>query len=274
MSQSLELLSQRKDLKKGILILDSGLGAISMLQEIHDLLPDVPLIAVADSAAFPYGDKADSDVIERVNKISQYFSVIFDPSVVVLACNTASTLALPYLRSSFTIPIVGIVPAVKPAAQMSKTQTIAILATPATINRPYLTRLIEEFAADCSVLCIPCPTLASLAEQKLRGLLPSLAKVRSEITSLIEHEAFDAVDTVVLACTHFSFLLDELRELLPNREILDPASSVAKQVKRVNQLDMASASSVNSLVFTGSAESEMDADLEISGIDEIFFCSI
>jgi len=274
MLQSLESLSQRKHLKKGILILDSGLGAISMLQEIRTLIPNTPLIAVADSVGFPYGEKDDLVVIERIRKLAQYFSTVFDPAVLVLACNTASTLALPHLRSELSIPIVGVVPAVKPAAEMSKTRVIAVLATPATVGRTYLSTLIDQFATDCSVLCIPCPDLASLAEEKLRGRSPSLEKVRQELLPLIEDVAFDSVDTVVLACTHFSFLSDELAQLLPNRQIVDPVSSVARQVKRVKTVFEESEDSHTCLVLTAPIVGDDDKELTFSAIDEIVVCSI
>ena len=153
--------------RDGILIIDSGLGSVTLLKEVRNLLPNTPVTLIADSAEFPYGKKSPKEIVSRVCYLAEFFLPLTKPSTLLLACNTASTVALPALREKFHLPVVGIVPAVKPASIFSKSGTIALLATPETAKGPYVDDLINSYANHCNVIRIGCPNLASIAEKKL-----------------------------------------------------------------------------------------------------------
>jgi glutamate racemase len=153
------------------------------------------------------------------------------PDAVVIACNTASTIALGHLREAFSLPFIGCVPPIKPAAAASLSKNIGLLATPATIRRPYLTELIETFAGDCTVHSLGTPLLADLAEQKFRGALVDLSQLEAAIAPLFAQSA--AIDAIALGCTHYTFLLPEFCRLHPHLSWLDPALAVARQVQKI-----------------------------------------
>lgn len=210
---------------KKVVIFDSGVGGLSVYKEIHDLLPQVQFIYAFDNAAFPYGELADDILIERTNHIVTLLVEQYQADLVVIACNTASTIVLPSLRQRLTIPVVGVVPAIKPAAKMSKTKCIGLLATPATINRSYTHQLIKQFASDCDVKMIGSTRLVEMAEHKLRG----------EPIDLVELERIlqpwqGMVDSVILGCTHFPLIKAEIQKILPNVVIVDSGKAIAKRV--------------------------------------------
>jgi glutamate racemase len=150
----------------------------------------------------------------------------------VIACNTASTVALPKIRSQITIPVVGVVPAVKPAAQFSRSRVIGLLATPGTIKRAYTQNLIDEFAADCTVIRIGSSELVEMAEDKLRGRPVNKKKVQDIISPLFEGEDGARLDTVVLGCTHFPLLKTELESVVPRRVTwMDSGRAIAGRVR-------------------------------------------
>ncbi len=218
---------------KHVLIFDSGVGGLSVYQEIARLMPLQNYIYAFDNAGFPYGELADHVLIERVCAMIKGISEHYPLALIVIACNTASTLVLPPLRSLFDIPIVGVVPAIKPAAYASKTKRIALLATPATVRRDYTYKLIKEFAPHCQVDLIGSTDLVYLAEEKLRGAVIS-PEALSPILNLLNSQ----VDHLVLGCTHFPLLKDELAACLPKSCLLvDSGKAIAKRVKNLLQLE-------------------------------------
>jgi glutamate racemase len=222
-----------------ILVFDSGLGGLTVHAEIIKSLPDAHYIYVADDAAFPYG-RLESDVlIKRVIRVISAMIEQHTPDIVVIACNTASTICLPSLRAAFTLPFVGTVPAVKPAALLSKTRTISILGTPGTVNREYTHDLIIEHAADCRVSLVGAPNLATLAEAHLWGEAVSDAAVLAEIQPCFKEKDGFRTDAVALACTHYPLLLDVYRRVAPWEVMwIDPAPAIAKRVVALLEQDM------------------------------------
>jgi len=193
-----------------ILFFDSGVGGLSVLQPTRELLPNAPIVYAADSAGFPYGRRSEAEIASRVPALLGRLVERFHPRLAVIACNTASTIALSAVRAALDIPVVGTVPAIKPAALMSKSRVFGVLGTDATVRQPYVDRLTAEFGADCTVLRHGSAALVQLAEAKLRGeaLDPKIA--RDALAGLIDQPGGDLMDTVVLACTHFPLVEAEL----------------------------------------------------------------
>ncbi|MCL4164090.1 UNVERIFIED_CONTAM: hypothetical protein GTU68_047005 [Idotea baltica] len=187
----------------GIAIIDSGVGGLSIYQEIKKQLPDRQYIFVSDNQAFPYGTKPEKELKKRVFEIVERVIAQFQPELIVIACNTASTVVLPPLRERFELPIVGVVPAIKPAAQLTKTNVIGLLATPATIARVYTDQLIKDFAPNCDVIKVGSSRLVEIAEDKLNDRPVDIDQIKAEIQPLIDS---NKMDTLVLACTHFPLL--------------------------------------------------------------------
>jgi glutamate racemase len=214
---------------RGVLVFDSGLGGLTVLREIARLRPDFRLIYAADDAAFPYGRWDDAALAERVVGVVAGLVDRFDPALVVIACNTASTLALPALRARFSIPFVGTVPAIKPACERSLSKRVSVLATPGTVKRDYTQALIREFAAGCDVTLVGSDRLASLAEAALQGETVEDAAIAAEISPcFVEGER--RTDTVVLACTHYPLILDRLVKAAPwPVSWIDPAAAIARR---------------------------------------------
>ncbi|MFO8141938.1 MAG: glutamate racemase [Marinobacter sp.] len=194
-----------------VLVFDSGVGGLSVAARIHQALPGIELVYLADNAGFPYGDQSEQVVISRCCALIGECLRQFPCDVIVVACNTASTVVLPHLRAMTEVPVVGVVPAVKPAAACSINRRIGLLATPATIQRPYLSELIAEFAPDCEIVRVGHPGLVGWAEQLVQGAEPPQAALDEAMMPLREA----AVDTVVLGCTHYPLLLPWLRKSLP-----------------------------------------------------------
>ncbi len=255
----------------GILILDSGIGGVSFLPALNKQLPGVPLIAFADQNFFPYGDKSEQEIVDRMLYVSQFLVNILNPATILVACNTASTAVLPVLRNHFTIPIVGIVPAIKPAALQTKTKKIALLATPGTISRHYIQELINQFAKDCTVQRISSVNLAKLAEAKMINLLQVQEEVNKELLPLTGLVDYHEIDALVLGCTHFSFLQDEIAQALhKNLQIIDPIHSVTQQVKRVNSYKIQE-DSFNTLIISKKIEGYINFLNLNYGIRKIIF---
>jgi glutamate racemase len=198
-----------------ILIFDSGVGGLSVLQAIRRELPQAPLVYVADSAGFPYGTKPPALIEARVPALLGRLAERFDPELVVIACNTASTIALDAVRSALDLPIVGTVPAIKPAAALSRSRAIGVLGTDATVRQPYVDRLAAQFAADCTVLRHGSAELVELAERKLRGSGSDGGEYRRILDGLFGQPGGDRIDTIVLACTHFPLVEAELAAAAP-----------------------------------------------------------
>ncbi len=223
-----------------ILILDSGAGGLSVAGEIRKQLPGARYIYFADTEYYPYGLKSESELLLRVCRIVDLVTTSFAIDIAVIACNTASTAVLDTLRSRFTIPFVGVVPAVKPAARMTKTGAIGVLATTGTVSRNYTLALINEFAGDRSVYLYGSPTLVEIAEAKLRGTIPDSSIISQEMAGLLMQAQPGEIDTVVLACTHFPLLKRELAECaLSVSYWVDSGEAIARRVEHlVNRLGL------------------------------------
>lgn len=199
-----------------LLIFDSGVGGLSVLRPIRALLPTAPIVYAADSAGYPYGTRSEAEIAARVPALLGRLAERFDPVLIVIACNTASTVALDAVRAALDVPIVGTVPAIKPAATLSRSRVIGVLGTDATVRQPYVDRLSDQFASDCEVLRHGSAELVDLAEAKLRGEKAADAEVYRRILSgLLSQPRGQEIDTIVLACTHFPLVEEELAAAAP-----------------------------------------------------------
>ncbi len=217
--------------RRQLAVIDSGIGGLGVVREIRARLAEADIVYVADNGGFPYGNLPDATVVERCARIVAALERMIAPSAVVVACNTATTVALAPLRERFPVPFIGCVPAIKWAAKVSKTKTFGLLATPATVRREYLRELIEQFAQGCTVLTHGSQRLAPLAERRFRGLPVDMVALREEAALLTGAPGGDALDTIVLGCTHYGFLLAELQSVAPKGITwLDPAGAVARRV--------------------------------------------
>jgi glutamate racemase len=217
-----------------ILIFDSGLGGLTVLREVVAARPDAHYIYVADDAFFPYGHHGEDEIIARVVPLVGELITAHEPDLVVIACNTASTLVMAHLRAAYTVPFVGTVPAIKPACARSKTKRVSVLGTKGTVKREYTRKLIHDFAQGCEVTLVGSPELASLAEAALSGETVDDRDIATELAPCFVGEREDAAartDTVVLACTHYPLLMDRLVTLAPwPVEWIDPAPAIARRV--------------------------------------------
>ncbi|WP_193164417.1 glutamate racemase [Microbulbifer hainanensis] len=214
------------------LIFDSGVGAISIAREIRTLLPGLTLHFGIDNGFYPYGTKTEGQLRPRIVEQATAMMAATAADILVVGCNTASTLALPQLREALTQPVVGVVPAVKPAAAASRTGTIALIATEGTVNRKYTRELIEQFADRSRVINVPAPELVRLAEAKLRGESLSAADLEPVLHRIFDTAGGDKVDIAVLACTHFPLLRNELDRFAPRSiQWLDSGAAIARRVQ-------------------------------------------
>jgi len=214
-----------------ILVFDSGLGGLTVFREVAAARPDARYVYAADDEFFPYGRHSEATLSARVLAILGRLIMSERPDLVVIACNTASTLVLPRLRERYKIPFVGTVPAIKPACAVSKTKRVSVLGTEATIAREYTRALIRQFAQGCEVTLVGARQLAMLAEAALRGELVADCDIAREIASCFVDDGTARTDTVALACTHYPLLLDRLKKLSPwPVEWVDPAEAIARRV--------------------------------------------
>jgi len=212
-----------------LLFFDSGVGGLSVLAETQKLLPTAPIVYAADSAGYPYGTKSEAEIAARVPALLGRLVERYRPRLVVIACNTASTIALAHVRSALDLPVVGTVPAIKPAAALSKTRAIGVLGTEATIRQPYVDRLAAEFASDCLVIRHGSAELVDLAEAKLRGEPTDPAAYARVLDGLAGQPGGEDIDTVVLACTHFRLVEPELTAARPLAYV-DGAEGIARRI--------------------------------------------
>jgi glutamate racemase len=219
------------DADRPLLVFDSGVGGLSVLDAIRRALPTAPIVYVADSGGFPYGTKTEAEIAARVPALLGRLVERYRPRLVVIACNTASTIALAAVRAALDLPIVGTVPAIKPAALASRTRAIGVLGTDATVRQPYVDRLAAEFAADCTVVRHGSARLVDLAEAALRGNPGEPADYTRVMEGLFAQPGGAAIDTVVLACTHFPLVADALAAA-SRRPIVfvDGAEGIARRV--------------------------------------------
>ena len=214
-----------------LLFFDSGVGGLSVLGPTRKLLPTAPIVYAADSAGYPYGIKSEAEIASRVPALLGRLVERYQPRLVVIACNTACTIALDQVRAALDLPVVGTVPAIKPAAEKTTSGVIGILGTEATIRQPYVDDLAERFASHCIVLRYGSPELVALAEAKLAGETVSVDQVRSAALPLFEQDRGGEIDTVVLACTHFPLLSDELAAAFPGLGWVDGGEGIARRIE-------------------------------------------
>jgi glutamate racemase len=213
-----------------ILVFDSGLGGISILEAIQQQHPGCALIYCSDNAAFPYGTKPEAQLIERVGKVFARLDREFHPDILVVACNTASTVALPHVRNLVRAPVIGVVPAIKPAAAIAQTPRIGLLATPGTIQRSYTQSLIDEFGSHYDWIKVGSSELVQLAEHKMYGGIPAQSSIEKIVAPFTQFSAGE-LDTLVLACTHFPLVKQELQSALPGiKNWIDSTSAIANRV--------------------------------------------
>lgn len=216
-------------MKPTILLYDSGMGGLTVYDEIRKVLPQAHYLYCFDNAFFPYSEKPESVLIERAVKIVQEIAKKQPLDMVVVACNTASTVVLPALRERFHFPIVGTVPAIKPAAEISNSKIIGLLATKGTVARPYVSELIHKYAHDCVVEKIGTTDLVEIVEEKQRTGRVDMLRLRKVVESWID---YSTLDTVILGCTHFPLVKSELQQLLPYvKYFVDPGIGIAKRVE-------------------------------------------
>jgi glutamate racemase len=209
------------------LIFDSGVGGFSVFKHIRQAVPGLETCYLMDNLLFPYGMQPDDILIERIVSLCKYACTVESIDIIVIACNTASTLALPALREVFDIPIVGVVPAIKTAAQQSQNRHIALLATPATIDRPYIDQLILDHAGDCKVKRIGSSKLVELAESFWLSEQVDIDALKSTLLPWVES---DGLDQIILGCTHFPLLSDEISKLYPNIGLIDSGYAIASRL--------------------------------------------
>jgi len=218
------------DANAPLLFFDSGVGGLSVLEPTRALLPNALIVYAADNAGFPYGGRSEAEIASRVPALLGRLVERFRPRLAVIACNTASTIALDHVRAALDLPVVGTVPAIKPAAEVSKSRVIGVLGTEATVRQPYVDNLAEQFASDCTIIRHGSPELVELAEAKLAGDKVSVEAVAAAVRPMFDAPEGDRIDTIVLACTHFPLLKAELRAAFPNICYVDGGPGIARRI--------------------------------------------
>ena len=258
------------DASSPLLFFDSGVGGLSVLEPTRELLPNAPVVYVADNAGYPYGKRSEKEIASRVPALLGRFVERFRPRLAVIACNTASTIALEHVRSALDLPVVGTVPAIKPAAEISKTRMIGVLGTEATVRQPYVDNLAAEFAADCTIVRHGSPELVDLAEAKLAGERVTLEAVRTAAQPMFDVEHGDGIDVGVLACTHFPLLRAELRQAFPGVEWIDGGTGIARRIAYLTrEQPWPGQPSDGLIVFTAEPRSTLLSTLAHYGIGEV-----
>jgi glutamate racemase len=216
------------DLRPTVLVFDSGVGGLSVYDEVRQLLPDLHYLYAFDNDGFPYGEKTEEFIVERVVAVVEAITKRFPLALVIIACNSASTVSLPALRERFEFPVVGVVPAIKPAARLTRNGVVGLLATRGTVKRPYTHELVAQFARECKIEMLGSAELVELAEAKLHGEEVELSDVRRAVQPWLRMK--EPPDTVVLGCTHFPLLRDELQRVLPEgTRLVDSGAAIARR---------------------------------------------
>lgn len=255
-----------------ILLFDSGVGGLSVFAELNRLLPTAPVIYAADLAGLPYGTKTEPQIAARVTGLLGRMAERYRPRLICIACNTASTIALEMVRDVLEVPIVGTVPAIKPAASLTQTGVIGLLGTEATIRQHYVDNLEAEFAQGKTLLRLAAPELVEAAEGKLRGERVDLAVIENAATRLNAMADGKEIDTLVLACTHFPLLSEELHEVFgANVSLLHGAGGIARQIARRVEGQTFDRTAGRRAVMTGDPEDfgRLTKVLATYGIDQI-----
>jgi len=214
-----------------ILVFDSGLGGLTVFSEVLKARPDARFVYAADDAGFPYGRLTEGALVARALAVMERLIGLYDPELVIIACNTASTLVLPHLRERFSVPFVGTVPAIKPAALATRSGHVSVLATPGTVARDYTRDLIDTYAAGCRVKLVGSRRLAGFAEAELSGDPVSDDELLAELEPCFVEDATGRTDVVALGCTHYPLLLRRFEKLAPwSVTWIDPAPAIARRV--------------------------------------------
>jgi glutamate racemase len=223
-------------MSNSILIFDSGVGGLSIAEEVRRLLPQHSMTYLMDDAVFPYGVREDQLLASRIPGLCREAVARLEPDLLIIACNTASTLALASVREQVSIPVVGVVPAIKTAAEQTRTGHIGLLATPATIARPYTRQLIKDFAPECSVRLLGNRALVDLAEETIQqGRQPSPEVLKRLLNDWLMEPKLPS--HVVLGCTHFPLLKPTLATTWPQINWIDSGAAIARRVKHLLQPD-------------------------------------
>ncbi|MEM7700798.1 MAG: glutamate racemase [Pseudomonadota bacterium] len=260
------------DASSPILLFDTGVGGLSVHDALRAIAPDLPVIYAADYAGIPYGEKTEAEVAARVAGLLGRMAERYQPRLACIACNTASTIALGMVREVLEIPIVGTVPAIKPAASLTQTGTIALVGTKATIRQAYVDDLEARFAGDRTLLRIAAPELVDLAEAKLRGESISDEPIRQIATTLGSMAQSAAIDTIVLACTHFPLLREEFARVFgANVLLIDGADGIARRIVSLLPVSDDTCDSPDRFVVTGPADRAhgLETALATRGFSEV-----
>lgn len=216
------------------LVFDSGVGGLTIADELRKAAPDWIIDYAADSGFFPYGVKSDDELRARLPVLCARLVDAAKPDVLVIACNTASTLSLADIRAKVSVPVVGTVPAIKPAAEQTRTGVIGILATPGTVRRAYLDDLERQFASGMTVIRRGTAGLVDIAERAVRGQPIDQDQVAYAVKPLFDPPDGPRIDTVVLACTHFPLIREAIAAACPpGVRLIDTGEAVARQVIRI-----------------------------------------
>jgi glutamate racemase len=258
------------DANSPLLFFDSGVGGLSVLEPTRALLPNAPFIYVADNAGYPYGKRSEAEIASRVPALLGRLVERFRPRLAVIACNTASTIALDHVRSALDLPVVGTVPAVKPAGGMSRTRVIGVLGTEATVRQPYVDNLAAQFAADCIIIRHGSPELVDLAEAKLAGEDVGIDAVRAAAQPMFDAQDGDRIDVGVLACTHFPLLRGELEKAFPAVQWIDGGPGIARRIVFLTrEQPWPSEAGQGVMVFTAEPRSPLPSTLAYFGVTEV-----
>lgn len=238
-----------------ILLFDSGVGGLTVLAELRKLLPEAPVIYFADTAGLPYGEKTEAEIAARVAGLLGRLSERYSPRLITIACNTASTIALGMVREVLNVPIVGTVPAIKPAALLTRTGAIGLLGTAATIRQGYVDRLEAEFANGHRLIRHAAPDLVEAAETMLRGGRPDPGVFAEAAAGLRGQRGGEAIDTVVLACTHFPLVEAELHAALGKAvRFVHGAEGIARRIAFLTEGQPFAREVPDFALFTGDEE--------------------
>jgi glutamate racemase len=245
-------------------VFDSGVGGLSVLKEIEALLPNESVIYYADTANCPYGAKTQDEVIRCSEKVTR-FLINKKCKLIVIACNTATSMAITHLRNTFDIPFIGIVPAVKPAVINSKTGVIAILATTGTLKSKIFSDTKEQFAGNTEVILVEANDLVEIVENRLQGTQQAQEALSKHIMPLLKKN----IDHLVLGCTHFPFLIEDIKNLTGDSVVLDnPAPAVAKRTEFILKQKGLAASADNNRQTEFFSSGNVDVLLEM--VHELF----
>jgi glutamate racemase len=218
-----------------ILFFDSGVGGLSIVGPARAALPAATFVYAADSAGFPYGTKSEAEIAARVPVLLGRLAERYRPRLIVIACNTASTIALPVVRAALDLPVVGTVPAIKPAAELSVTRTIGVLGTEATVRQAYVDDLAAKFAGDCTVLRYGSAALVEIAEAKLHGRAVAPEQYAAVLDGLFGQPGGERIDVIVNACTHFPLVEAELAVAAAGVRFVDGGPGIARRIVHLTQ---------------------------------------